>query len=66
MNKFTGDIKSISINDKFLMHKDMGGMSDAFVQLMILEDDHVKRAIGRRRVIGVSVSGDLINIVISP
>jgi hypothetical protein len=66
MNEFVGDIKSIMINGKFLMHKDMGGMSDAFVQLMILEDDHVKTAIGRRRVIGVSVTDASVNIVISP
>jgi len=60
---YAGDTKLVQLNGKFLMHKEFSGMSDAFLQLIILENDEVVQALGGRDVLRVVIIGNLVNII---
>lgn len=58
-----GDTKTIQVNGKFVKHEDVGKMPDSFLQLFIIEDADVKKAIGGRKVTGVVIIGNSVNVV---
>jgi hypothetical protein len=57
------NIKTIQINGEFIKFHESGGIGNSFLKYTILEDETIKQAINRRTVVGVSIEGELINIV---